>query len=233
MLEFNIIADRQHHRLRIVIAPHPRSHIPRTPSLPLNAITTGAFLEQGSTALVVLTAIHASVVAAFFWALANAVIAMQVVEDGTWSSLAPYSVFSLLIFGLGTYLSLDTALGVTTTIGAPSNPPEALRSISLFVVLSIWPLVCVVLYFALMAYIVLQVLHEQRPMVFYTLSALLFVLSQLAWFLLGRVLCTASDQKVDGAFLATVLETAAITVLFLAWRSITEESWDDDVYYPL
>ncbi|GLB39475.1 putative chitin synthase III catalytic subunit [Lyophyllum shimeji] len=192
-------------------------------SLPLNAITTGAFLEQGSTALVVLTAIHAGVVAAFFWALlANAVIATQVVEDGTWSSLVPYSVFSLLIFGLGTYLSLDTALGVTTTIGAPSDPPEALRSISLFVVLSIWPLVCVVLYFALMAYIVLQVLHEQRPMVFYTLSALLFVLSQLAWFLLGRVLCTASDQKVDGAFLATVLETAAITVFFLAWRSITE-----------
>ncbi|KAF8056510.1 chitin synthase III catalytic subunit [Lyophyllum atratum] len=202
-------------------------------SLPLNAITTGAFLEQGSTALVVITAIHAGVVAALFWALlANAVVATQVVEDGTWSSLVPYYTLAVLIFGLGTYLSLDIALGATTTIGAPSDPPEDLRSISLFVVLSIWPLVCVVLYLALMAHIVLRVLHEHRPMVFYTLAALLFVLSQLAWFLLGRVLCTASNQRVDGSFLATVLETAAVSVLFLAWRSITEESWDDEVYYP-
>ncbi|KAG6916795.1 hypothetical protein DXG01_005318 [Tephrocybe rancida] len=202
-------------------------------TLPLNAITTGAFLHQGSTALVVLTALHAGFVAAFFWALlANALIATQVVEDGTWSSLVPYYVFSVLIFALATYLSLDTALGVTTAIGAPSDPPNALRSISLFVVLTIWPVVCVVLYLALMTYIVLSVLHEKRPMIYYALSALLFVLSQLAWFLLGRVLCTASNARVDGSFLATVLETASIGVLFLAWRSITEESWDDEVYYP-
>lgn len=49
---------------------------------------TGAVLQQGTTALVVLTAIHAGVVVALFWALlANAVIAMQVVEDGMLASL--------------------------------------------------------------------------------------------------------------------------------------------------
>ncbi|RDB18884.1 Chitin synthase export chaperone [Hypsizygus marmoreus] len=202
-------------------------------SLPLKVITTGVFLEQGSTALVVLTAIHAGVVAALFWSLlANAIVATQVVEDGTWSSLVPYYTFALLIFGLALYLSLDVALGVTDAIGAPSDPPEALQSISLFVVLSIWPLVCVIIYFGLMAHIVLRILHETRPMYFYILAAFLFVLSQLAWFLLGRVLCTASDSKIDGSFIATILETAAVGVLFLAWRSITEESWDDDAYYP-
>lgn len=57
-------------------------------SLPLQLLTTGAVLEQGSTTLVVLTAVHAGVVAALFWTLiANAVVATQVVEDGTWSSL--------------------------------------------------------------------------------------------------------------------------------------------------
>ena len=41
-------------------------------------------LEQGSTALVALTAIHAGLVAALFWSLlANALVATQVVEDGT------------------------------------------------------------------------------------------------------------------------------------------------------
>ena len=57
-------------------------------TLPLQLLTTGSLLEQGSTALVVLTAIHAGVVAGLFWALlANAIVATQVVEDGTLSSL--------------------------------------------------------------------------------------------------------------------------------------------------
>jgi hypothetical protein len=44
-------------------------------------------------------------------------------------------------------------------------------------------------YFILMSYIVLRVLNETRPMYWYALAALLFVLSQLAWFLLGKVVC--------------------------------------------
>ena len=57
-------------------------------TLPLQLLTTGSLLEQGSTALVVFTAIHAGVVAGLSWALlANAIITTQVVEDGTLSSL--------------------------------------------------------------------------------------------------------------------------------------------------
>jgi hypothetical protein len=40
-----------------------------------------------------------------------------------------------------------------------------------------------------MIWIVLRVLNETRPMYYYALSAFLFVLSQLAWFLLGKVIC--------------------------------------------
>lgn len=110
-------------------------------SLPLSAISAGAFLEQGSTALVVITAVHAGVVAAFFWGLlANALVATQVVEDGTLSSLIPYYGVSALVFAVTTYLAIDTAFGVTDVIGNPANPPQALRSYSLFVLLIIWPL---------------------------------------------------------------------------------------------
>jgi hypothetical protein len=57
-------------------------------TLPLQLITTGSFLEQGTTPLVVITAIHAGAVAALFWTLlGNALVATQVVEDGTPSSL--------------------------------------------------------------------------------------------------------------------------------------------------
>jgi len=202
-------------------------------SLPLQLLTTGSYLRQSSTALVVLTAIHAGVVAALFWVLlANALVATQVVEDGTISSLVPIYFFSVAFFAATTYISLDIALGITQTLGPQTDDPGALRSIPLFVLTSIWPLVCVFLYFVLMAYIVLGVLNEVRPMWFYILSAVLFVLSQLDYFLLSRVICKGASHKVDGSFVATILETASVFVLYLAWKSITEESWDEDAYYP-
>ena len=57
-------------------------------TLPLQLITTGSFLAQGSTPLIVLTAIHAGAVSAVFWSLlGNAIVSTQVVEDGTPSSI--------------------------------------------------------------------------------------------------------------------------------------------------
>ena len=47
----------------------------------------------------------------------------------------------------------------------------------------------VLLYFIIMSYIVLKILNETRPMWYYILAAALFILSQLAWFLLSRVVC--------------------------------------------
>ena len=44
-----------------------------------------------------------------------------------------------------------------------------------------------VLFFALMTWIVLAVLREVRPMWFYIIAAILFVLSQLDYFLLNKV----------------------------------------------
>jgi len=67
---------------------------------------------------------------------------------------------------------------------------------------------------------------------FYVLSALLFILSQLDYFLLNKVICKGTTAKIDGSFIATILETASVSVLYLAWRSITEESlYDGDLYY--
>ncbi|KJA28319.1 hypothetical protein HYPSUDRAFT_33659 [Hypholoma sublateritium FD-334 SS-4] len=202
-------------------------------TLPLQLVTTGSLLEQGSTALVAVTAVHAGAVVALFWSLlANAIVATQIVEDGTLSSLVPFHIFTAITLGVGIYISLDIALGVTNAVGGISNPPESLRSIALFVLTSIWPAFCAVAYLLIMAYIVLRVLNETRPMWYYILAATLFVLSQLAWFLLSRVICKGSNSKIDGSFVATLLETAAVGVLYLAWKSITEETWDDDGYYP-
>lgn len=59
-------------------------------------------------------------------------------------------------------------------------------------VLSLIGFSSVILYLALMSYIVLHILNETRPMWYFLLSAALFVLAQLAWFLLGKVICNVS-----------------------------------------
>ena len=56
----------------------------------------------------------------------------------------PLYVFSVILFGGTVYISLDVALGVTTTIGGPSIPPSTIKSIPLFVLTSIWPALWVV-----------------------------------------------------------------------------------------
>ncbi|TFK81589.1 hypothetical protein K466DRAFT_557746 [Polyporus arcularius HHB13444] len=195
-------------------------------TLPLQLLSTGAFLEQGSTALTAISAVHAGFVAATFWALlGNAIVSTQVVEDGTMSSLVPFD-FGILAFLAATiYIALDVGFSFTSVFG-PSNPPDALGSIPLFVLTSIWPGAATILYFGIMAYVVLGLLNEVRPMWYYVLAAVLFVLSQLDYFLLSKVICkaaaTGAVSKVDGSFIATILETAAVGVLYLAWRSITE-----------
>lgn len=200
-------------------------------TLPFQLITNGSLLEQGSTPLVVLTGIHAALVATLFWALlVNALVSTQVVEDGSMSAIVPFAIFSVAIFAGTLYICLDVALGITQTFGPSSNSSE-LRSIPLFVVTSVWPALTAFVYFSIMVYIILFILREGRPVLFYVLAAVVFVMSQLAWFLLGKAICTGANARVDGSFVATILETAAVGFLFLGWKSITEGVWDDDDGY--
>ncbi|KAJ3981449.1 chitin synthase III catalytic subunit [Lentinula detonsa] len=199
-------------------------------TLPFQLITNGSLLEQGSTVLVVLTAIHAALVATLFWALlANALVSTQVVEDGTMASLAPFYILSFLIFGGTLYIALDVALGITQTLGPSSNPTELL-SIPLFIMTSFWPLLAAILYLSIMLYIILAMLKESRPTLYYILAGVAFVFSQLAWFLLGKVICVSSGSKLDGSFLATILETITVVLIFFGWKSITEGAWDETYY---
>lgn len=126
-------------------------------SVAFQLVTTGSFLEQGTGALVILTAIHAGMVVALFWSLlANAIVATQVVEDGTLASLIvcfqlditinskkivyqPFYLVGAIAFGATVYISLDIGFHITNLIGGVSNPPDALKSIALFILTSIWP----------------------------------------------------------------------------------------------
>ena len=53
-------------------------------TLPLQLLTTGFLLHQGTRAPVILTVLHAArVVAIFQGLLADVLVAMQIIEDGT------------------------------------------------------------------------------------------------------------------------------------------------------
>jgi len=199
-------------------------------SLVFQVLTTGSFLAQTSTALVVLTAIHLGIVAALGWALlGNAVVSLQWVEDGTISSLAPFWGLITAFFIATTYISLDTAFGWTSAFGV-SNPPIAQKNIALFVLTSIWPGVAAIIYTIILVVVVVRILQEKRPMVLFIGAFLLFAVAQVIYFEVNKYICTASHAKVDGSLIATVLETASVFLLFLGWKSITEDSWEEPWY---
>ena len=58
--------------------------------------------------------------------------------------MQPFNFFILAFFAAVTYISLDVAFSFTTVFG-PSNPPQNLHSIPLFILTSIWPAACVLL----------------------------------------------------------------------------------------
>lgn len=244
-------------------------------TLPLQLVTTGSFIQQGSTALTVLTAIHAGIVAATFWALlGNAIVSTQIVEDGTLSSiivshktvsLVPNTQESsaILVLHRGVHrghhlhlprrwIHLHLCIRALKSASSPAQcaslrlDDDLAWSVRISYVYSHCPAYpyrprsAALLYFIIMLYIVLVMLNEIRPTWYYILAAVLFVLSQLDYFLLNKVICNVSScalwrsvqltlatqgvnpHRLDGSFVATILETAAVGVLHLAWRSITE-----------
>ncbi|KAG8759106.1 hypothetical protein FRC14_006657 [Serendipita sp. 396] len=198
-------------------------------TLLLEALTSGGIFSQGSLPLLILTAIHAGAVAAFFWALlANALVATQFVEDGTPSALLPFYGFAVIIFLVTTYIATDTAFSFTSLF--KSTPPRDLRNVALFILLNIWPAATVVLYTVIMSWIIVRILGEKLPLLYYLGALFLLVGGQFIFVFLGTPICQGSNKFIDSSFLATLLNTASMGVLFLAWKSITESDWEDQVF---
>lgn len=200
-------------------------------TLGFQVVTTGSFLRQSSAALVVVTALHLASVVALFWGLlANAIVSTQFIEDGTPSSLVPLYGLYVILFGATTYIALDTGFTFTHAFG-PSSTPSDLKNVTLFILTNIWPPFCAFTYLVIMAHVVVRMLNEGRPLIWYLASALLFVLSQLDYFLLSKVICKGTKAAIDGSFVATILETLSVVALFYGWVGITEDTWDDPYLY--
>ncbi|UOH79755.1 hypothetical protein LQV05_000765 [Cryptococcus neoformans] len=182
----------------------------------LQIVTMTSLLKQGSKGLVVVR---------------NALIATQVVEDGTAAALAPLSIFSILFFVATLYISLDTGLHWSQAFHLASTADvENLKGTALFVFSLILPTAFSVLYILIMLYIVIKVLDERKPAILYLASFAFLVAAQLIFFLASQPLCNASNGKVNSAFITTFLEIVSMTLIYLAWVNITEDDWGQDEY---
>ena len=110
------------------------------------------------------TAVHLGSIVATLWVLLlNGLVGYQLLDDGTPISLG-LILFSAVAFFVGTgYIALDTAFGYTATFVSSTQPPDN-RSIGLYVLYQLWPLICVVFFFVLEAILVLRILGEKKPM---------------------------------------------------------------------
>ncbi|TIA91110.1 hypothetical protein E3P99_01281 [Wallemia hederae] len=191
----------------------------------LSLLTTGGFFEQGTDYIVWLTVVQMGLRSAWFWSLlVNGFNSTQLLEDGTPASIVTLWTGGIAFFVGTGYVAVDTAFNWSGNL-PPSDPPEYLISNGLFVLLLLWPMIAVFLYALLMIYVVFFLLKETLPAFWFTTSLLSFMLSQAALFALGYTICDGSNSRVDGAFVATLLEAISLGFLFGGWRSITEDSW--------
>lgn len=104
----------------------------------LQAVTMTSMLEMGSQALTILSALECAVIAGLCWLLlGNALVATQLVEDGSISSLAPTIGLAVVTFGGTLYIALATGFGWEKPFIIATNTD--LKSIPLFVLTLIWP----------------------------------------------------------------------------------------------
>ena len=118
---------------------------------------------QSLISLQVFVAIHIAAITATSWILMlNGAVGYQLLDDGTAVSIGLLLISSLVIF-IGTgYIALDTGLNWTgyweDTLFVPN------QAYALYTLYQLVPLVFIVIFFCLEAFLVLRILGERKPM---------------------------------------------------------------------
>ncbi|KAI9774919.1 MAG: hypothetical protein M1840_000135 [Geoglossum simile] len=177
------------------------------------------------------TGVHIAAISAAFWILLlNAAVGYQFIDDGTPLSLGLIGGSAILFF-IGTgYIALDTGFGWTGHFDKSLAPPN--NNIGLYVLYQLLPLVFIVLFFILEAFLVLRVLGEKRPMLYLGGAALLFALGQIFNYVISTHICQATNGKIDGSLFETLFTLLAVVTLWVFWSSITEDDWPSPVATP-
>lgn len=184
-------------------------------------VSAGGFLNSGNSVLVWFSAVTVGLIVAFFWDLfINAIVSYQFVEDGTPLSIYGLVGSSFVVFIGATYIGMDTADNISNHLTiAPGN--YNLPSPGLFTLNLLWPIIAAAVYLILQTILVVKALGEWKPLLYLYSAFSLFALGQVFQFLISYYICNGT-HKLNGAMFSTILDTAAMVVLFFYWSSITE-----------
>jgi hypothetical protein len=185
--------------------------------------TIGGF-PLNSTVRIVFVAIHIAAITATSWILMlNGAVGYQLLDDGTAVSIGLLLISSLVIF-IGTgYIALDTGLnwtGYWEDTRFVSNQAYALYTLYQLV-----PLVFIVIFFCLEAFLVLRILGERKPMLYLLAAALLFAIGQIFQYVISVHICNGTDGKINGGLFSTLFTLLSVVMIWVFWSSITEDDW--------
>lgn len=153
----------------------------------------------------------------------NAIVGFQILDDGTPLSLGLVIISAAILF-IGTgYITLDTGFNWTGEFESSNNLPN--RNIALYVLYQLVPLIFLVAFYVLEAFLVLRVLGELRPMIYLTGAAVLFALGQIFNYVISPYICNGTAGKIDGALFETLFTLLAVVMIWVFWASITEDDW--------
>jgi Chitin synthase export chaperone len=171
------------------------------------------------------TAVHIAAIVATLWILLmNAAVGFQLLDDGTPMSMALIGG-SAFAFFVGTgYIALDTAFSWTGFWDSSVDDPRH-RSLALYTLYQLVPLIFLFLFFVLEAVLVLRVLGERKPMIYLVAAALLFALGQIFNYVVSVHICRPAKGQINGAFFETLFTLLSVVAIWVFWSSITEDDW--------
>ncbi|KAE9974995.1 hypothetical protein BLS_002832 [Venturia inaequalis] len=170
------------------------------------------------------SAAHIAAVVVTSWILLlNALVGFQFMEDGTAVSLGLMIASGAALF-IGTgYIALDTGFSWTGYFDSTLEEPN--QAYALYTLYQIVPLLFLVAFFLLEAFLVLRILGERRPMLYLLGSAILFAIGQIFNYTISQYICNGTNGKINGGLFETLFTLLAVIMVWIFWSSITEDDW--------
>ncbi|KAF2146061.1 uncharacterized protein K452DRAFT_263583 [Aplosporella prunicola CBS 121167] len=170
------------------------------------------------------SAVHIAAVVATLWMLLmNGAVGFQALDDGTPLSLGLIFVSSIIFFVGTGYIALDT--GFSWTGYWDDTLTGNNRAYALYTLYQLVPLVFLVIFFVLEAYLVIRVLGEKKPLLYLTAAALLFAIGQIFQYVISVHLCNSTNGRINGGLFETLFTLLAVSMIYVFWSSITEDDW--------
>lgn len=134
---------------------------------------------------------------------------------------------SALIFFIGVgFIAADT--GFAWTSNFQNYSPATLNNVALYVLYLLFPLICLVAYFVLEAYIVLRILGERRPFAILIAAAVAFAVGQIFDFVISVHICKGTNGAINGSLFETLFVLLSVILLWWFWINIVEGDYTEN-----